>query len=220
VSEKDDPKLFARRNFFRRGLREMLNPLADMLADKLKEIPDFSRIAASSGRQDDPAYVRPPGAQPEAQFLLACIRCGSCTTACPYGIIEILTRDEIARAGYTQPYSWRPYRETGTPRLAFAKGHCRRCADFPCAAACPAGALVRPATTSLILGCASVDHDACLRTNGKDCTLCVAACPAGKDALRIRRNGDVRVRREGCTGCGACEHACPVSPKAIRVLVT
>jgi ferredoxin-type protein NapG len=217
MSETDDPKLFARRNFFRKGLREMLNPLADMLADKLKEIPDFSRVAAA-GKQDDPSYIRPPGAQPEAQFLLACIRCGACKLGCPYGIVEILTRDAIAAAGYTQPYSWRPYRETGTPHLAFAKGHCRRCPDFPCAGACPSGALVRPTAPNLILGCASVDHDACLRTRGKDCQLCINACPVGTDALRLRRNGDVRVRREGCTGCGACEHACPVAPKAVRVL--
>lgn len=209
--------LFARRNFFRRGLREMLNPLADMIADRLKELPDFSK-AAASGRPDDAAYIRPPGAQPEAQFLQTCIRCGACKVACPHGVIEILTRDEIARAGYTQPYSWRPYRETGTPHLAFAGGHCRLCADFPCAAACPSGALTLPGEQPVVLGCASADHDVCLRTDGKDCTLCVAACPVGKDALRLRRNGDVRVRREGCTGCGACEHACPTEPKAIRVL--
>ena len=216
MTEKDDPKLFARRNLFRRGLRELLNPLTDMIANRLKDLPDFSKAAA--GAAEDAAYIRPPGAQPEARLLQACIRCGACKIACPHGIIEILTRDEIARAGHTHSYSWRPYRETGTPRLAFAGGPCRFCPGFPCAAACPSGALAVPNEQPVILGCASVDHDVCLRAGGKDCTLCVAACPVGKDAMRIRRNGDVRVRREGCTGCGACEHVCPTDPKAIRVL--
>ncbi|NMD35082.1 MAG: 4Fe-4S binding protein, partial [Planctomycetes bacterium] len=82
-----------------------------MIANRLKDLPDFSKAAA--GAAEDAAYIRPPGAQPEARLLQACIRCGACKIACPHGIIEILTRDEIARAGHTHSYSWRPYRETG-----------------------------------------------------------------------------------------------------------
>ena len=81
MTEKDDPKLFARRNLFRRGLRELLNPLTDMIANRLKDLPDFSKAAA--GAAEDAAYIRPPGAQPGARLLQACIRCGACKKHCP-----------------------------------------------------------------------------------------------------------------------------------------
>jgi len=38
---------------------------------------------------------------------------------------------------------------------------------------------------------------------------CAAVCPSG--ALRERRGGGVRYRRELCLRCGDCAHACPVS---------
>jgi ferredoxin-type protein NapG len=90
------------------------------------------------------------------------------------------------------------------------------CEDLPCAAVCPTGALLVPASRAVI-GCAVVNDDTCLRTEGEDCRVCVNACPVGEDALRIRRRGQLEVRSEGCTGCGFCESTCPVEPSAIKV---
>lgn len=215
MADKEEPQTYARRNFFREGLREMLNPLANLLADRLDNLPDFSSLTPQDG-PEEVFFIRPPGAQTEERFLETCIRCGCCKTACPFDVISILRREDISEAGQSSAYSWRPYRETGTPRIDPVREPCRMCTDFPCAAACPSGALITPSGKAVI-GTAAVNEDTCLRTFKEDCTACVDACPEGEEALRIRRNKQVHVRTEGCTGCGFCENVCPVEPAAIRV---
>ena len=49
-------------------------------------------------------------------------------------------------------------------------------------------------------------------------TACVDACPVGAKALIVGDDGRIDVR-EGCTGCGTCQHACPTNPKSITVLL-
>ncbi len=54
------------------------------------------------GKQISPPLLRPLGAQLEADFLAACIRCGQCVEACPYGTLKLATAtnlDEGAAAG-------------------------------------------------------------------------------------------------------------------------
>jgi ferredoxin-type protein NapG len=212
ADHEEEQKSFVRRNFFREGLRDLFSPLADLLADRIKEMPDFSTLERS-GVSNEPILLRPPGARPGKDFLAACIRCGRCKAACPYHAIVMVTRQDMTRSG---SYSWRPAPETGTPRIVPDAEPCRRCPDFPCAAACPSGALVVP-HDKVVLGCAGVDDDACLRADGEDCRRCVEACPVGEAAVLIRRNNMVFVQSAGCTGCGQCEHVCPVDPPAIRV---
>jgi ferredoxin-type protein NapG len=57
----------------------------------------------------------------------------------------------------------------------------------------------------------------CLRSHGDNCQICVDACPVGARALIVADDGRIDVR-EGCTGCGTCQHACPTQPKSITVL--
>jgi len=214
MSEKEEERHFGRRNFFREGLREMFKPLADLLAERITNMPDFSSL--SHHEEEELVIVRPPGVLvPEEEFLRRCIRCGSCAVACPHNAIELLTRDELSgRSG--SYYTWRPPQETGTPRLNAKLSWCRLCEDYPCAAACPTGALSPPAQRPR-LGYAALNDETCLRAGGEECRLCVDACPEGERALRIRRKGELLVRPEGCTGCMACEHVCPVDPPAIMV---
>ena len=98
---------------------------------------------------------------------------------------------------------------------------CRLCAGFPCAAACPTGALspVRE-RSEVAMGTARIDEELCLSFKGMRCEVCYRACPLIDDAIAIdyrpREGDDIHavfapVVYEGrCAGCGLCEQRCPV----------
>ena len=63
---------------------------------------------------------------------------------------------------------------------------------------------------------AQVDRFACLAAAGQLCTVCVERCPE-PGALTLSGLYPV-VDPARCTGCGACEPACPSPTPAMRVL--
>jgi formate hydrogenlyase subunit 6/NADH:ubiquinone oxidoreductase subunit I len=108
------------------------------------------------------------------------------------------------------------------PVVSFASGYCKEDCNL-CGQACPSGAIARLALADKrrqVIGLAAVDPTICLLASGRECTACIRACPY--DALRVLSDGfDTRpeLERARCTGCGACEMACPVTPqRAIRVV--
>ena len=78
-------------------------------------------------RSPPPSALRPPGALPEKEFASACIRCGLCVRACPYGALR------LAKLGESPA--------TGTPYFIAREVPCEMCEDIPCAGACPTDAL-------------------------------------------------------------------------------
>ena len=67
------------------------------------------------------------------------------------------------------------------------------------------------------MGLAVLHADACLRTRGEDCQICVDKCPVGTSAIEIPYPGAPVTVRDACTGCGVCEMYCPTHPRAITV---
>lgn len=63
---------------------------------------------------------------------------------------------------------------------------------------------------------ATVDRFSCLAGAGQLCSVCVERCPE-PGALHLDGLYPV-VDGDRCTGCGACEPACPAPSPAIRVL--
>jgi ferredoxin-type protein NapF len=157
--------------------------------------------------------LRPPGATEELTFRGVCTRCGNCVRACPAGIIE---RD-LGQNGWASLL---------TPTLRFRHDYCREdCVR--CTEACPSRALARLSLqekASVRLGLPRVDMKVCLLADDRECSVCRSRCPY--DAIRyVFSEADYtltpQIDREKCTGCGACEAACPTAPnKAIVVLPT
>jgi len=61
---------------------------------------------------------------------------------------------------------------------------------------------------------AAAHNDRCLAKNS-GCFSCMERCEFG--AIKLIPGVGVRINQQLCTGCGACEHVCPVTPKAIRM---
>ncbi|TWI35163.1 ferredoxin-type protein NapG [Paracoccus sulfuroxidans] len=162
----------------------------------------------------DARAIRPPGAMPEQDFLKACVRCGLCVEACPYGTLS------LAR--------WGDEAELGTPFFTPRSIPCYMCRDVPCARACPTGALDRdiPSIRDANMGVAVlVGHETCLNYKGINCGICVRVCPIRGKAISLEPqeiNGrQVQipvVHSSECTGCGTCEKQCVLGHAAIRVL--
>lgn len=175
-----------RRGFFTRGWQRALQGAVDAFADRL-----------APG-----AYVRPPGALPEAAFVGACTRCGACASACPVHAISMLP-PSAGLAG-------------GTPVLEVAQQACVMCEDMACAAACPTPALDLPSWgwRDVHIADVAIDTSRCITYRDVECGICARVCPVGADALRIDAGGHP-VIGDACTGCGQCISACVTSPSSI-----
>ncbi|HPC93439.1 MAG TPA: 4Fe-4S dicluster domain-containing protein [Sedimentisphaerales bacterium] len=166
----------------------------------------ITRSSQSSG----PRPLRPPGAIDEPEFRGLCVRCGNCIRACPTHIIE----PSLGHHGLAALL---------TPVLHFKENYCLvDCTK--CMAVCPSGALVRlsPQDKGLKpIGLPRVDMSSCLLAEGRECTECRRWCPHA--AIRYAWSETEytlipEIDSRKCTGCGACEAACPTKPnKAILI---
>jgi ferredoxin-type protein NapG len=150
-------------------------------------------------------FTRPPGAIPEVAFLAACTRCGKCSDVCPPKAIRVAPSSEGFAAG--------------TPHLEVELQPCVACADMPCAASCPTGALVRPARKweGHKLHVVELVPERCVTFSGVTCGACAEACPVGATALAMDADGHPVLKAEGCVGCGVCVRACITSPSSFTL---
>jgi len=154
--------------------------------------------------------LRPPGAVDELTFRGLCTRCGNCIRSCPYDII----RPDMGQHGITSIL---------TPVLTFDKNYCREDCTR-CTRVCHSGALAGVDLDNkpdIQIGLAKVDMNLCLLGEDHECSACMRWCPYS--AIRYVFSEDKyllvpMINADKCNGCGACELACPTSPrKAIRV---
>jgi MauM/NapG family ferredoxin protein len=150
-------------------------------------------------------FFRPPGAVDELSFLSLCTRCNKCIDVCP--------PRALGKAPPTAGLA------TGTPMIDMTRQPCIGCADMPCAAACPTGALVVPEQRwkGLRLGRLELDPDRCVAFQGVECGVCARACPLGTRAMVLDDRGRPVIKAEGCIGCGVCVRACVTTPPSLTV---
>lgn len=176
------------------------------------------RLAPVIGSSKPPS-LRPPGAA-EADLRNKCTRCGQCINVCPTGALQAGT----LHAGWDG--LWTPVL---VPRHGYCDYACRRCGEV-----CPTGAvplLSLEDKRQSIIGKAEIDTDRCIPwADGQNCIVCQEMCPLSEKAIELQEATATNpegyqttlllpvVIRDRCTGCGLCEHQCPVRGEAaIRV---
>ena len=154
------------------------------------------------------AYLRPPGAVDEDEFVRRCIRCHKCGENCSNAAIRFVGPEGPAEA-------------RGTPYLVPREKACILC--MKCNNGCPSGAL-RPIDTDhpalwevTDMGTAALDENICHSFNGYICGVCIRACPLAGVALTAGLWEKPVLHPDKCVGCGLCEQACLHMPQAIRI---
>ncbi|MBE6380895.1 MAG: 4Fe-4S dicluster domain-containing protein [Lentisphaerae bacterium] len=170
-----------------------------------------SKLVNKAGKVPDDA-IAPPGAGSVEKFLATCTGCGLCVSNCPGGCLQPASGE----------YGWKGFM---LPTMKFSGKTAGKC-EYECAKCsnlCPTGALqklTRPEKKRCRIGMAYFYPDNCLAyVQGKSCGACQEHCPTAALTMIPGPKGATipSVNQDLCIGCGNCEYACPVTPKAIRV---
>ncbi len=156
--------------------------------------------------------IRPPGSLDERHFLDRCIRCGDCMKVCPNNALH-----PAAFEGGIEGL-WTPVL---VPRIGYCEPNCVLCSQV-----CPTGAIWEITVAEkkgVRIGTAFYDRGRCLPWGmATECIVCEEWCPTSPKAIYLvsaevtdsdGRTKTVRqpyVDPKRCTGCGACEFACPI----------
>ncbi|UCE23328.1 MAG: 4Fe-4S binding protein [Candidatus Zixiibacteriota bacterium] len=176
----------------------------------------------------NPRLVRPPGSLPEEEFTARCIRCGQCMRVCPNNALH----PTFLQAGLESMWS---------PILIAKIGYCEPTCTL-CGQVCPTGAIMELTMKEKVgdkdtapnrIGTAFIDRGRCLPwAMATPCIVCEEWCPTSPKAVYLQeetvydsKGNAVAVKRPYvdphlCTGCGACEFACPISDRAAIYLTS
>jgi len=155
-----------------------------------------------------PVPIVPPGACGALPFSKRCTACHACVAACPQHIIK----PEMAA-----------YRRVGTlqPVMDYTHGYCAYECNR-CGHVCPTGAIAPVALEEkklIRIGTVRLIENLCVvYTRHEDCGACAELCPT--HAVYTEEKDGVLYPKTNpalCIGCGACEHVCPQTPRAILV---
>lgn len=194
--------------------------LVTSIISGLAIVPLF-RSGDAFEKNSNPRLIRPPGSVGEDDFLARCIRCGQCMRVCPNNALHP-TLLESGLEGI-----WTPIL---IPKIGYCEPTCTLCGQV-----CPTGAILELTIKEKVgdketppnrIGTAFFDRGRCLPwAMATTCIVCEEWCPTSPKAIYLkeeiaydREGNEVRVKRpyidpELCTGCGACEYACPVIDK-------
>ena len=184
--------------------------------------------------------IRPPGSLDETHFLDRCIRCGDCMKVCPTnaihpaalegGVESLWTPVLVPRIGYCEPNcvlcsqvcpTGAIWEITVAEKIGSRdSGLGARNSDENTDNA-PTPAPVK--SDPIRIGTAFYDRGRCLPwAMGIECIVCEEWCPTSPKAIHlvpadvVDRYGEAKTVKQPfidptlCTGCGACEYACPI----------
>jgi polyferredoxin len=152
--------------------------------------------------------VTPPGSLNAERFSQTCTACCLCVAACPTSVLTPSFLD-YSPAGILQP------------KMNYEKSYC----DYECnvcGRVCPTGAItgITLEEKKLIqIGEAKLRKDLCVvYVDHNNCGACGEVCPT--HAIRFTDEENIlypEVDKQHCIGCGACQLACPTTPRSIVV---
>lgn len=176
----------------------------------------------------NPRLVRPPGSLPEEEFAAKCIRCGQCMRVCPNNALH----PTFLEAGLESMWS---------PILIAKIGYCEPTCTL-CGQVCPTGAIMELSLKEKVgdkdtppnrIGTAFIDRGRCLPwAMATPCIVCEEWCPTSPKAIYLKEETVYDSRGKAvavklpyvdphlCTGCGACEFACPITDQAAIYLTS
>lgn len=137
-----------------------------------------------------PAPLRPPWAQSEEDFLLACTRCEACRPACPENIVVMIN---------------------GYPQINFSLGACTFCGE--CVKVCTPGALHKTGEDALPWKIKARVAENCIAKKAVECRICGEHCDESAIRFSPRIDGPPvpEIQNAACTGCGVCVAPCPTA---------
>jgi ferredoxin len=152
--------------------------------------------------------VTPPGSISAQRFSQACTACSLCVSACP---TRVLT-PTLTAFGLSGPLQ---------PKMNYEKSYCDYECDV-CGRVCPTGAILPIGLEEKKLtqiGEAELLKDICVvYVDDRNCGACGEVCPT--HAIRFTEKETIlypEIDRQYCIGCGACQLACPTTPRSIVV---
>ena len=192
----------ARRRFVVGGLAAT----AGLLAFSGKVRSFLSVPSANAANADLP--VTPPGSVSSSRFTSACTACALCVSVCPTRVLTPSFLD-FGLAGLLQP------------KMNYEKSFCEYECNL-CGRVCPTGAILPllPGEKKLTqIGEAKLLEDVCVVfVDHRNCGACGEVCPT--HAIRFTDKKNIlypEIDTKYCIGCGACQLACPTSPRSIIV---
>lgn len=162
-----------------------------------------------NNRNIDGRFLRPPGSIPEDDFLSRCIRCGECMKVCKTNGIQPTGLSSGLDTLWTPAF---------IPRQGACEDKCNMCGHV-----CPTQAiraLPLPEKMFVKIGTAVIDRHRCIAwEQNKLCLICDEICPYDAIEFKIITTFTGPFKRpfvleDKCTGCGWCEHKCPVFGRA------
>lgn len=196
------------------------------------------RIGPGLKAAGDPRLIRPPGSVDETHFLDRCIRCGDCMKVCPNnalhpaalegGIEGLWTPVLVPRIGYCEPNCTLCSQVCPTGAIWELTveekiGRPPTTSNPRPPSPAPRSEVATAARGPVRVGTAFFDRGRCLPwAMATECIVCEEWCPTSPKSIYLvpaevldsqGRTKTVRqpfVDPQRCTGCGACEYACPV----------
>jgi ferredoxin len=165
-----------------------------------------SFLSITSAEANPP--VTPPGSINTMRFTQSCTACSLCVSVCPTRVLTPTFMD-FGISGLLQP------------KMNYEKSFC----DYECNACsmvCPTGAITPlPLDEKKLtqIGEAELLKDVCVVfVDHYNCGACGEVCPT--HAIRFTDKENIlypEIDKKYCIGCGACQLACPTTPRSIVV---